>query len=108
MPRQLTNCKRAFRLVHRSGGDGAAEVTNEARVVQIDHPDDLTTTHIPVASYNVGPYYFLMAIPRGQLVTEAEQAWWVSKDNEWLRRESFSTLEEAMRYAARPSRNTSK
>lgn len=71
--------------------------------MQIDHPDELTTTHVPVAAYNVGPYYFLMAIERGKLVTEAPAAWWVAKNNMWLRRESFETLEEAMRYAARPS-----
>jgi hypothetical protein len=75
-------------------------------VAEIDHPDELTTTHVTVTAYNVGPYYFLAAMPRGVLVTEAPWSWWVAKNNKWLRRESFDTLEEAMRYAARPSSET--
>lgn len=72
--------------------------------MNIDHPPHLTTTHVPVASYAVGPYYFLRAVPRGERVDDGNSAWWVSKNNEWLRSESFDTLEEAMRYAARPTR----
>jgi len=70
----------------------------------IDHPNRIRTTHIPVSSYSVGPYYFLKAAPRGEVVTDDNSEWWVSKDNEWLHTAPFATLEQAMRYAARPTR----
>lgn len=69
----------------------------------IDHPEAIRTTHVPVAAYQVGPYYFLVAVPRGESFDDNNAAWWVSKNSAWLRQESFRTLEEAMRYAARPS-----
>ena len=71
--------------------------------MQIAHPEEIEATHVPVSGYRVGPYYFLMAIPRGILVTEAVPAWWVAKWDKWLRRESFASLEDAMRYASQPT-----
>lgn len=69
--------------------------------MHIAHPDHIDVTHVPVAHYHVGPYWFLKAMPRNVLVSEVETfAWWASYCGDWVRRESFDTLEDAMQAAA--------
>lgn len=62
------------------------------------------TTHIATAKYTVGRYTFLEALPK--VGTPSDQSiWFVYADNKLLSPNSFATVEEAMRYAARPTVN---
>ena len=67
----------------------------------IDHPPEMKRTHVPVSHYQVGPFWFLSAMPKGVLVAEVKSFdWWASYAGDWVRRESFGTLEDAMIAAA--------
>lgn len=67
----------------------------------IAHPPEIETTHVPVSHYRVGLYWFLSAMPKGVLVAEVKEFdWWASYAGDWVRRESFPTLEDAMTAAA--------
>lgn len=73
-----------------------AERAEEDPSVQIEHPEAVEKTHVPVSHHRVGPYWFVSAIPRGALVTEAPWEWWVSYAGDWVSRESYASLEDAM------------
>lgn len=64
--------------------------------------DLMPTTHIATNKWSVGPYTFLEALPKVGTPDDAP-AYWVMKGDALLTRSSFATIEEAMRYAARPS-----
>lgn len=69
--------------------------------MNIAHPPHVEATHVPVSHYHVGPYWFLKAMPKCVLVSEVETfEWWASYCGDWVRRESFQSLEEAMIAAA--------
>jgi hypothetical protein len=59
-------------------------------------------THIATNKWTVGPYTFLEAMPKIGTQDDAK-AYWVMKGDALLSRNSFASIEEAMRYAARPS-----
>ncbi len=67
----------------------------------IAHPPHIETTHVPVSHYHVGPYWFLKAMPKNVLVSDVRTfEWWVSYAGDWVSRESFGSLEDAMDAAA--------
>ena len=75
----------------------------EGVVTMADVPphDDVEKTHLADRLQTVGPYSFLMCVPK----RESDQPlWFVYVHGSLARRESFDTLEDAMRYAARPTR----
>lgn len=73
--------------------------------MQIAHPDHIDRTHVPVSHYRVGAFWFLQAMPRNVLVSEVQTfQWWVSYAGDWVRTESFHSLEDAMEAAARFAR----
>ena len=74
----------------------------------IAHPDHIETTHVPVSHHSVGPYWFLKAMPKGVLVSDVRTfAWWASYAGDWVSRESFDTLEDAMEAAVKFARSKS-
>lgn len=59
-------------------------------------------THLATNLWRVGPYSFLEAMPK--VGTDDDRPiYFAYGHGNLLRRESFDTLEDAMRYAARPS-----
>jgi len=72
-------------------------------------PDEIEKTHVPVAQYRVGPYWFFSAMPKGVLVSDVKTfAWWASYAGDWVRRESFDSLDDAMEAAVNFARNKKK
>ncbi len=70
-------------------------------MADIAHPEHIEATHVPVHSYHVGAYWFLSAMPKGVLVSEVKAfEWWASYAGDWVSRESYPTLEDAMLAAA--------
>lgn len=53
-------------------------------------------TYVIISSSHVGPYGFFCGIKKGEPVVEAEQIWWASYGDKWVRTESFPTLHHAM------------
>ena len=68
--------------------------------------DLMPTTHIATNKWTVGQYTFLEALPKVGSPDDTP-AYWVMKGDQLLTRTSFATIEEAMRYASRPSRDRS-
>jgi len=73
--------------------------------MMIAHPDHIEQTHVPIDHHRVGPYWFLSAMPRGVLVVEAPIVWWCSYAGDWVSRESFASLEDAMEAAVKFARS---
>ena len=63
--------------------------------------DDPELTHIADQLQSVGPYSFLMCVPKRP---DDRPIWFAYAHGELTQRESFDSLEEAMRYVARPTR----
>jgi hypothetical protein len=59
-------------------------------------------THIATNKWTVGPYTFLEAMPKVGTQYDAP-AYWAYKGDTLLNLSGFGSIEEAMRYAARPS-----
>ena len=62
------------------------------------------TTHIATQLFKVDRYSFLQAMPKVG-TQHVEPIWFAYVDNELARESSFATIEEAMRYVARPTIN---
>lgn len=60
------------------------------------------STHIATQKYQVERYTFLSALPKVG-TPDDQPIWFVMKDDKLICESSFATIEEAMRYAARPS-----
>jgi hypothetical protein len=69
--------------------------------MEIAHPPEIEKTHVAVSHYRLGRYWFLSAMPKGMLLVDVKSfEWWASYAGDWVRRESFPTLEDAMIAAA--------